>query len=59
MKKLVEHTYGLSAFMRMELDGKQEEVSVYWRNDGEHYSTTADDNPERREKIIDAFHALY
>ena len=32
-------------------------ISVY--TDGEHYRTTADDNPERRLAIIAAFKELY
>ena len=58
-KKISEHTYGLSAHMVMELDGKREEIDVFWKNDGEHYRTTADDNPERRLAIITAFKELY
>ena len=59
-RKLISvYTYGLSAHMVMELDGKREEIDVFWKNDGEHYRTTADDNPERRLAIIAAFKELY
>lgn len=53
------NTYGCHAFMKMELDGIEEEIDVYWREDGEHYRTSADNNPDRREQIITAFKELY
>ena len=59
--KLVEHTYGGSAFMRIELDdGSTGEVSAYFRENGTTFRTTADgiDN-DRREALIDAFNELY
>ena len=60
MKRLISvHTYGLSAHMKIELDGKVEELDCFWREDGEHYRTTADENPERRAAIIAAFKELY
>ena len=59
-RKLISvYTYGLSAHMKIELDGKLEELDVFWRDDGEHYRTTADNNPERRLAIIAAFKELY
>ena len=61
MKKLLEHTYGGSIFMRLEHNGKIYEVSNYAGVDGswEHFKTTADDNPELRDRLIAAFRALY
>ena len=58
MKKLIEHTYGMYIYMKLEIDGKQYEVSCYLRNDGEHIKTTADGTPDR-EKVIKAFNELY
>lgn len=61
MRKIVEHTYGSNVFMRLELDGKIYEVSWYagidyaWNT----YKTTADNDPAEREKVINAFNALY
>lgn len=40
MKKLVEHTYGCYAFMRLELEGEVEEISVFWREGGATYETS-------------------
>jgi len=58
--KLVEHTYGTHAFMRIMFDDQSvEEIDVFWRDDGEHYQTTGDGDERRRAEIIDAFHALY
>lgn len=70
--KLEEHTYGTCIYMKMKLDnGRIEEISVYLRNDGEHYVTSADhgielcsgENLKQRQKlrqeIIDAFNKLY
>ena len=57
MKKLVEHTYGLHIYMKMELDnGRVEAIDVYLRDDGEHYRVSS---PEIEDEIIAAFHALY
>ena len=58
IKKIKEHTFGGSAFMRLEIDGKTYEITCYFREDGEFYKTSADDTPER-EKIIAAFKELY
>lgn len=58
--KMVEHTYGLGAYMRMRFpEGTEEEISVFWRDGGEEYRTTADHDPERRAAVIDAFNKLY
>lgn len=70
--KLEEHTYGTCIYMKMKLDnGRIEEISVYLRNDGEHYVTSADHGMELcssenlkqkqklRQEIIDAFNELY
>lgn len=61
MKKLTEHTYGGSIFMRLELDGKVEEITCYSGRAGSWntYRTSADDNAARRNKIIAAFKQLY
>lgn len=60
MKKIAEHTYGATAFMRIELnDGATEEITVFWSNGGESYRTTADGDPARRAEIIAAFNKLY
>lgn len=57
MKKLVEHTYGLHIYMKMELDnGRIEAIDVYLRDDGEHYRVSS---PEIEDEIIAAYHALY
>ena len=60
-EKLTEHTYGGSAFMRIMLDdGSTGEVSVYFRENGVTYRTTADGKDEtRRAALIDAFNELY
>lgn len=58
MEKITEHTYGGSAFMKLKLNGKEYEVSVYFREDGKTYKTTAD-GTEDREKVIEAFNQLY
>ena len=58
MKKLKEHTYGTHIYMQLELEGKIYEVDCFFRNDGEHFKTTAD-GTEEREKVIEAFNLLY
>ena len=58
MKKLKEHTYGTHIYMQLELNGKTYEVDCFFRNDGEHYKTSADET-EEREKVIEAFNLLY
>lgn len=62
--KLVEHTYGTHTFMRMRVNGRIEEIDVYWRENGPAYHTSADNSPdlpkpEIREMIIDAFNELF
>lgn len=59
MKKLIDHTYGTHIYMKMELDGRIEEIDVYVREDGWTYRTTGDNSQERRKQIIDAFCTLY
>ena len=59
MKKIIEHTYGLSIYMKLEIDGRIEEITEYLRNDGSHYKTTGDNEPARREAIIKAYNELY
>lgn len=61
MKKLAEHTYGSHIYMKLELDGKIEEVDNYagenWTWDV--YKTTSDNDPVRRARVIAAFNELY
>jgi hypothetical protein len=61
MKKITEHTYSSHIFMRLELDGAIEEITCYCGLDctWNHYTTTADGDTARREKIISAFKELY
>ena len=58
MKKIKEHTYGTHMYMQLELEEKIYEVDCFFRNDGEHFKTTAD-GTEEREKVIEAFNLLY
>lgn len=58
-KLLEEHTYGDYIYMKMEIDGKVEEIGVFIRETGWSYRTTSDSDPARREEVIDAFHELY
>ena len=71
-EKLMEHTYGNHIYMKMRLDNKRiEEIDVYFRNDGEHYVTSADhvmelykgkeleERKRLRQEIIDTFNRLY
>lgn len=44
--------------MQLELEEKIYEVDCFFRNDGEHFKTTAD-GTEEREKVIEAFILLY
>ena len=56
---IVEHTYGTYIYAKMIVDWRTEEIGVYYRNDGVSYKTSGDNEPERREAIISAFHRLY
>lgn len=58
IRKIEEHTYGLHIHMKLEIDGKEYAVDCYFRDDGEHYKTSAD-GTEDREKVIQAFNELY
>ena len=58
MEKITEHTHGGSAFMKLKLNGKEYEVSVYFREEGQTYKTSAD-GTEDRENVIEAFNQLY
>ena len=58
MEKIIEHTYGGSAFMKLKLNGKEYEVTTYFREDEQTYKTTADGTEERK-KVIAAFNELY
>ena len=57
-EKNKEHTYGGSNLMKLKLNGKEYEMSGYFREDGQTYKTTAD-GTEDREKAIEAFNQLY
>ena len=58
--KVTEHTYGLGSYMRIRFqDNSEEEISVFWREGGEQYRTTADGDPAKRARIIEVFNALY
>lgn len=62
MKKLAEHTYGTSIFMRLMLDsGEIHEISNYCGADcsWEHFKTTADGNENKRKEVVKAFKKLY
>ena len=59
MKKITEHTNGTHIYMKMELNGKIQEIDVYLTNSGEVYRTTADSNEKEREEVINAFNFLY
>lgn len=58
IKKIKESTYGLSIYMKLEIDGKEYEISCCIRDNGFSYKTTAD-GTEMREKVIEAFNQLY
>lgn len=58
-KLLKEHTYGTYIYMKIEIDGKIEEIGVFLRDNSETYRTSGDNDPERREQIIEAFNKLY
>lgn len=58
IKKIKESTYGLSIYMKLEIDEKEYEVSCFIRDNGFSYKTTADVT-EMREKVIEAFNQLY
>lgn len=62
--KLEEHTYGTHTYMKMRVNGRIEEIDVYWRENGPIYHTSADNNPEYpkleiRAMIIEAFNVLF
>ena len=59
MKKITEHTYGAHIYMRISLNGAEEEIDAYITPGGMRYKTTADEDAERREEIIKAFNVLY
>lgn len=61
MKVLKEHTYGNHIFMEIELDGKREEIDCFCGLDysWNHFRTTADNDPNRRKQVIEAFKELY
>lgn len=53
------HTYGGHTFAQMTVDGKAQQIDVYYRASGETYKTTADDDKVLRRKIIQAFNDLF
>lgn len=59
MKKITEHTNGTHIYMKMELNGKTQEIDVYLTNSGDVYKTTADNDEKERNEVIDAFNLLY
>lgn len=60
IKKITEHTDGTHIYMKLEIDGKEYEITCYcgancsWN----HYKTSAD-GTEDRDKVIKAFNKLY
>ena len=58
---MTEHTYGTKIFMRLIVDGRIEEVTNRCGFDctWSIYETSADNDEERRKKIIEAFDELY
>jgi len=60
IKKITEHTYSGSIYMKLSIDGKEYEVTCYCGVDclWNHYKTSAD-GTEDREKVIEAFKQLY
>lgn len=59
-RKLIEHTYGPHIYMQLQLDcGAIVEIDVYFREDGTHYRTSADNDPATRDAIIAAFNEFY
>lgn len=60
INKLVEHTYATHIYMKLEVDGKEYEVTNRAGIDGRwnDYTTTADGTPDR-DKVIEAFNKLY
>ena len=61
VKILVQHVYGPSAFLRMEIRGCIVEMNVYWREAGETYSISIPQAPgaPTRQEVIDAYHTLF
>lgn len=57
---LVCHTYGTHIYMKLRTtNGNLGEIDVFLREQGETYSTSADNNPDLRAEIIEAFNCLY
>lgn len=63
MKKIAEHTYGFHTFMKVMIIVNNapefHEIDVYWDGPKTLYKTTADNDPVRRDLIINAFNTLY
>lgn len=61
VRKITEHTYGTKIFMRLIVDGRIEEVTNRCGFDctWSIYETSADNDEERRRRIIEAFDELY
>lgn len=57
---LTVHTYGTHIYMKLRTDsGKLGEIDVFLCEHRETYSTSADNNPDLRAEIIEAFNCLY
>lgn len=61
VRKITEHTYGTKIFMRLIVDGRIEEITNRCGFDctWSIYETSADNDEERRRRIIEAFDELY
>ena len=60
MEKIIEHTDGAHAYMKLRLDnGSIEEIDVYFCRNETRYRTTGDGDTARRDNIISAFQSLY
>ena len=58
--KIVEHTYGTHAYMKMIVNGNEEEIDVFFRESGTLCRTSGDSRDDgSRENIIKAFDELY
>lgn len=58
--KIVEHTYGTHAYMKMIVNGNEEEIDVFFREYGTLYRTSGDSRDDgSRERIVEAFNELY
>ena len=60
IRKITEHTYSSHIYMKLEIDGKEYEVTCYCGTDysWNTFKTSADGTPER-EQVIQVFRQLY